>query len=82
MSFSGVLSGDEGVLTSTALRDACSVPTVPAFGTFRTRIRLVGVSLQGLTGDLVIDLEGVFEAHVAELDRTRSHGTITESLAP
>ena len=73
--FTGAIAG-AGQLSSNSLRDACSSP--PA-GTVQAQMQLQGATVGGVTGDLLIELEGVFDGDPTLPGgvRVRLHGTIT-----
>jgi len=76
--FSGFITNTPGnsQFDSRAMVDACADPVQ---GTFRSEIRLEAATVAGLTGDLVIEVHGVFDGNVTSPSgrRTRGHGTIT-----
>jgi hypothetical protein len=76
--FSGFITNSLGnsQFESRAMRDACADPVQ---GTFRWDIHLEEATVAGLTGDLVIEVHGVFEGDATSPSgaRTRAHGTIT-----
>lgn len=75
--FSGLIvtPGSGSVGGSRALRDACAAPVQ---GTTASSFTLVGATVSGKTGDLILEATGVFEGEptIAPGVRTRLHFTI------
>lgn len=76
--FAGLIASlaANGLTVSRTISEAC---TDPAHGTFQAEIQLRSATVGGLTGNLVIVIQGVVEGRVTDPSgaRTRGHGTIT-----